>query len=625
MCGICGFIGQQQEKSTVIGRMLNAIRHRGPDGQAQKHFDEGAFGFCRLSIIDLDGGMQPMENETKDMTLVFNGEIYNYRQLRKKLEADGHRFASRSDSETLLHGYETYGTEIFDHLRGMYAFAVWDAQKKRLFAARDFFGIKPFYYAMIGGCFVFASEIKSILEFPGYEREVNLEALEQYLSFQYSVTEETFFKGIYRLPAGCFLTYENGEIHVERYFDPMLTPAKGRGEKSMMEYLERVLVDSVHSHMVSDVEIGAFLSGGVDSSFVAQQFTGKKAFTVGFMDRESKYNECRAASLLAEKLGLEYHEKIIRKEEFWEAVPKVMYYLDEPSGDASAVALYFVSQEAAKYVKVVTSGEGADELFGGYNIYLEPKALRWMNWMPKSVRRRIGREAEKLPEDIRGRNYLIRASRDVEERFIGNANIFSTEERRKILRRTTDAPSTEDFLKKYYDKTADLSEIDRMQYIDLACWLEGDILLNADRMSMAHSLELRVPYLDRRVFQAARILPPNMKTRRKQTKYLFRKVTEKYLPKESARRKKLGFPVPIRVWLKEEPYYCMVKEAFESEAAGIFFKKEELLKLLEEHKEGKRDNSRKIWTVYAFLVWYGVYFKKADFEPSLGICPGVFA
>lgn len=607
MCGICGFIGKKEGQTEITGNMLKAIRHRGPDGQGIRVRGDAALGFCRLSIIDLDGGMQPMENETGDMALVFNGEIYNYMDLRKEQEKAGHTFASHSDSETLIHGYEEYGEKIFDHLRGMFAFAIWDEKKKRLFAARDFFGIKPFYYAMIDGCFVFASEIKSILEFPGCRREVNREALEQYLSFQYSVLDETFFKGIYRLEAGSFLTFENGRIHVEKYFDPLLTPEKKCSEQLLFKRLEKTLKDSVECHMVSDVEIGAFLSGGVDSSFVAEQFTGKKAFTVGFLDRQSKYNEIEAASGLAGKLGLEHHTKTISKEEFWEAVPKVMYYLDEPSGDASAVALYFVSQEAAKYVKVVTSGEGADELFGGYNIYMEPKALKWLKWIPKGLRKKMGKLAERLPENVKGRNYLMRAAKDVEERFIGNANIFSDEERRRLLRGNTGAVSTGEFLKKYYDKVAGLKDVDKMQYIDLTCWLEGDILLNADRMSMAHSLELRVPYLDREVFETAKIMPADTKIRHKQTKYLFRRITEKYLPKESARKKKLGFPVPIRVWLKEEPYYFAVREAFTGKAAREFFHTEELVRLLEEHRKGVKDNSRKIWTVYTFLVWHRVY------------------
>ena len=607
MCGICGFIGKKEGQTEITGNMLKAIRHRGPDGQGIRVRGDAALGFCRLSIIDLDGGMQPMENETGDMALVFNGEIYNYMDLRKELEKAGHTFASHSDSETLIHGYEEYGEKIFDHLRGMFAFAIWDEKKKRLFAARDFFGIKPFYYAMIDGCFVFASEIKSILEFPGCRREVNREALEQYLSFQYSVLDETFFKGIYRLEAGSFLTFENGRIHVEKYFDPLLTPEKKCSEQLLFKRLEKTLKDSVECHMVSDVEIGAFLSGGVDSSFVAEQFTGKKAFTVGFLDRQSKYNEIEAASGLAGKLGLEHHTKTISKEEFWEAVPKVMYYLDEPSGDASAVALYFVSQEAAKYVKVVTSGEGADELFGGYNIYMEPKALKWLKWIPKGMRKKMGKLAERLPENVKGRNYLMRAAKDVEERFIGNANIFSDEERRRLLRGNTGAVSTGEFLRKYFDKVAGLKDVDKMQYIDLTCWLEGDILLNADRMSMAHSLELRVPYLDREVFETAKIMPADTKIRHKQTKYLFRRITEKYLPKESARKKKLGFPVPIRVWLKEEPYYLAVREAFTGKAAREFFHTEELVRLLEEHRKGVKDNSRKIWTVYTFLVWHRVY------------------
>ena len=609
MCGICGFIGKRKDKESILKKMMKAICHRGPDSEGLYIKDEAALGFCRLSIIDLAGGAQPMQNEAQDMTLIFNGEIYNYRELRKNLTEEGHHFLTQSDSEVILHGFESNGKKILDMIQGMFAFTIWDEKKKRLFAARDFFGIKPFYYAMIDGCFVFASEIKSILEFPGCKREVNTEALEQYLSFQYSVLNETFFKGIYKLPAGNCLVYDNNTIKVRKYFDPLLTPKRSAGHRELAISLEETLNKSIDKHMISDVEVGAFLSGGIDSSFIAAQFSGKKAFTVGFMDEKSKYSEISSARELAGKLKLEHYGKTITKQEFLHAVPEVMYHMDEPSGDAAAVALYFVAGEAAKQVKVVTSGEGADELFGGYNIYKEPGALRWMKCIPEKLRQKAGRLALRLPKGMKGRNYLIRAGKSVEERFIGNAHIFTNEERRALLKKPTGALSTEELLGPAYAKAAGLKDAEKMQYIDLLYWLQGDILQKADKMSMAHSLELRVPFLDREVFRAVKHLPEKEKIRCGQTKYLFRKTAEKYLPRSNTKKKKLGFPVPIRLWLREEEWYNEVKTKFLSETAGRYFHREKLLKLLDAHKNMAEDNSRKIWTVYAFLVWHQIFIE----------------
>lgn len=611
MCGICGFIGNKENKEDILKNMMRVMRHRGPDSEGTYCTDEAALGFCRLSIIDLEDGAQPMENENGNMALVFNGEIYNYQGLRKELQKKGHIFANHSDSETLLHGYEEYDKGLLDRIRGMFAFAIWDDTKKKLFAARDFFGIKPFYYAVIDGCFVFASEIKCILEFPGYEKKVNEEALEQYLSFQYSALGETFFEGIYKLPPGSCLTYEDKILKISKYFDPMLIPDPTTGEEEMERKLDEVIEDSVRYHMVSDVEIGAFLSSGVDSSLIAARFSGKKAFTVGFLDENSKYNEIHPASQLAKALKLEHHTKTITRDEYWEAIPKVMYHLDEPSGDAAAVALYFVAQEASKYVKVVTSGEGADELFGGYNIYLEPDDLKMYCRLPEGLRKRLGRWAKKLPKGMKGRNYLIRGGKRVEERFIGNANIFSAQERRELLKHPAGAETPEKLLEGNYRRTSHLADVDKMQYVDLTCWLPGDILQKADKMSMAHSLELRVPFLDREVFEVARRLKKEDKVRRHKTKYLFRQVAGKYLPAVSAEKKKLGFPVPIRVWMREEEGYQRIRERFTSPAAEQYFHVEKLMELLEEHRREKADNSRKIWTVYAFLIWHQVFFESA--------------
>lgn len=609
MCGICGFTGTVEQPEMILEQMLQTIRHRGPDGLDYKIMDGAAVGFVRLSIIDLEGGMQPLTNEDGTKTLVFNGEIYNFPELREDLLAKGHVFRTRTDSETILHGYEEYGASIVKKLRGMFAFSIWDETTETLFSARDCFGIKPYYYMNCGGHLVYASEIKSLLHFPGYKRELNTDALEAYLSFQYSALPETFFKGIFQLPAGSTLTWHAGKTTIRKYFDPRLSPAKSADESAVIKKMEQVIDDSVHAHMISDVEVGTYLSGGVDSSYVAASFTGAKAFTVGFLDKNSAYNEMNAAEGLAAHLRLEHYTRTITPDDFWNAIPSVVYHLDEPISDACSVAQYFVAEEAAKKVKVVVSGEGADELFGGYNIYLEPGDLKWIQKLPRPIRNGFAKLAAKLPDHVKGKNYLIRAGKDVESRFIGNANIFSNEERRALLRIETNAPSTTELLEETYKKAAGLSDVDKMQYVDLVWWLAGDILPIADKMSMAHSLELRVPYLDREVFRLARKLPLQAKINHHQTKYCFRKMTEKRLPQESSRRKKLGFPVPIRVWLREERYYQHVKEQFTGKTASEYFHTDQLVRLLDDHKNGICDNSRKIWTVYIFLVWHALFFE----------------
>ena len=476
MCGICGFFGKKKNKREIVEKMKEKLVHRGPDAQGSFVNDSVALGFRRLSIIDLEGGLQPMKSSSQNLTVVFNGEIYNYQELREQMEREKKiLFVTRSDTETLVNGLEAYGPAFVEQLRGMFAFAVWNEKKEELMLARDFFGIKPLFYTVVDGNFVFASEIKSILQFPGVPKKLNERALEQYLSFQYSVLEETFFEGIYRLPPGCMLFYRQGKYEICRYFQPKLQPEAGCSLADMEKKLESVLKKSVRRHMVSDVEVGTFLSGGVDSGFIAVSSGAKMAFTVGFLDGNSGYNEENRAREVARYAHLSYHMHTIGKKEFWDVLPKVMYALDEPSGDASAVAMYFLAAKASRYVKVVLSGEGADELFGGYNIYREPLALQKVAWIPEKIRRAVSRQAKKLP-DRRGKSFLIRAGQRVEERFIGNAHIFTDEERRELLKNPTDTPSCQEFLRKTYEEAAGLSDPEKMQNIDLKYWLAGDIL-----------------------------------------------------------------------------------------------------------------------------------------------------
>lgn len=607
MCGICGFTGRLATSEEVLENMKNKIVHRGPDSGGSYIDDGVSMGFRRLSIIDLEGGHQPIYNETKDMVITFNGEIYNYQELREDLIAKGHVMGSNADTEVLLHGYEEYGEDLLPKLRGMFTFVIWDAKNETFFGARDFFGIKPFYYALQDGQMIYGSEIKSILEYPSFKREVNTEALENYLTFQYSVLPETFFKGVFRLmPAHCF-TFKNGELNIKRYWEPKFENNENKSLDEFIEEIDAAMQDSVKKHKISDVEVGSFLSSGVDSSYVAASFHGDKTFTVGF-DYE-KYNEIDFAKALSQKIGIENHSKLITTEEYWDTLGKVQYHMDEPLADPSAIALYFVSQTAAKHVKVALSGEGADEFFGGYNIYREPHDLRPITRLPKPVRKGLGAMAKCLPK-MKGKNYLIRGSKDLHERFIGNAFMLSEEERERILKNPTGNYHHTRLTKPFYDKVKDQDDVTKMQYIDIHFWLIGDILLKADKMSMAHSLEVRVPFLDRIVFDVARTVPTKYKVNQENTKYAMRQAAHRYLPDMVAEKKKLGFPVPIRIWLKEDKYYNIVKDAFTSKAAQEFFKTEEIVKYLDDHRAGKADNSRKIWTIFMFLVWHKQYFEE---------------
>ncbi len=614
MCGFSGFAGitegNEESRKAILKKMMDKIAHRGPDQEGMFVNDKVALGFRRLSIIDLNNGSQPMFNETGDVAIIFNGEIYNHLEIRKELVEKGHIFANNADTECLIHGYEEYGVEILYKLRGMFAFVIYDMKKDLIFAARDFFGIKPFYYTVNDNNLVFSSEIKGILEFPGIARELNEEALEQYMSFQYSVLPETFFKGIYKLPAGHYMMYKDGKLEVMRYFNPLMEP-ENADEKSLADTIsdvEEIVHETVQAHMISDVEVGSLLSSGVDSSYVVSEFPGQKTFTVGFLDKNSHYNEIGYAENLTKELGKENYSKNITGDEYFDVIPKVMYYMDEPLADPACIALYFVDELASKHLKVVLSGEGADEFFGGYNIYHEPISLNGYQKIPKFIRKGLAAVAKKLP-NFKGKNFIIRGSKSVEERFIGNANLFSVEERETLLKTKLTHTKPMDLVAPFYKQCKGLNDIAKMQYIDINFWLQGDILLKADKMSMAHSLESRVPFLDIRVFDYAKKMPVEYRCNDKATKYAFRVAAKRHLPEATANKKKLGFPVPIRVWLKEDKYFNKVKETFTSETAKKYFDTEKLISLLNDHRADKADNSRKIWTIYVFLVWHKIYIE----------------
>lgn len=607
MCGIAGFMGQVESRADVIRNMTEVITHRGPDSDGFFTDDNISMGFRRLSIIDLGAGHQPIYNEDKSLVLTFNGEIYNYKDLRKELIAKGHKFYTDTDSEVLVHGFEEWKEDMLPKLRGMFGFAIYNTKDNSLFIARDFFGIKPMHYTQIGNDFVYASEIKSILEYPKFEKKFNRKALDSYLSFQYAVPPETFFEGVYCLMPGHYLWYKDGEIETTRYFEARFNPDEEMTEEEAVDKIEKVFENSVNAHKIADVEVGCFLSSGVDSSYVSTYFADQKTFTVGF-DFGEKYNEISWAKNLSEKIGVEHHTHLISSEEFWDAVPTVQYHMDQPLADPSCIALYFVSRLASHYVKVVLSGEGADELFGGYTCYNDPRVFKiYQTIVPHCIRKAIRAICRKLP-DIKGRDYLIRACDKLEERYIGNAFMYDYKQKQELLKDPSIATRPQDLTRKYYYRCRKYDDVTKMQYLDINMWMVGDILLKADRMSMANSLELRVPFLDKEVFKVASSLPTKLRCNKHNTKYAMRKAAVRHMPEATAEKEKLGFPVPTRVWLRDEKYYNVVKTKFKGKTAEKFFNTDVLVSWLDSHFSGKEDNSRRVWTIYVFLVWYDIYF-----------------
>lgn len=605
MCGFVGFCDDSKNKKKIIRDMADIIKHRGPDSDGYYVDNNIALGFRRLSIIDLDKGSQPIFNEDKDKVIVFNGEIYNYKEIREELKSKGHKFSTNTDTEVILHGYEEYKEDILNKLRGMFAFVIYDIKEKSLFGARDFYGIKPFYYYYDNENFLFGSEIKSFLGNPNFKKELNKDMLSQYLTFQCSIGEDTFFKNTYKLLPGHYFIYKDKELEIKKYYEVKLEPNDDKSLEEWVSGIREVIDNSVLAHKVSDVEVGSFLSSGVDSSLIAKLSSVDKTFTVGYDNK--KYSEIDYAKEFSDKINVSNVSKKISKEEYFKEFSNVQYYMDEPLADASAVMLYFLSKTASKHVKVCLSGEGADEIFGGYNIYHEPYSVSWYNKIPYFIRKCIGILVYPF-KNYTGFNFLYRRSKKIEDRYIGNAFIFEPNDAKKIVNFNYGNKTYKDFTKPYYDKVYDLDVVTKMQYIDFNFWLIYDILLKADKMSMANSLEVRVPYLDRKVIEYASKLPSKYKIVGNETKYAFRKVAKEELADKVADKKKLGFPVPIREWLKEDDVYQEVKNMFlESE---YFFKPKKIIKLLDDHRAGKRDNSRKIWTIYTFLVWYQEYFIK---------------
>ena len=603
MCGIVGLV-TKKEKENTIKLMNDRIKHRGPDGDGYFIDGDVALGHRRLSIIDLSTGDQPMFNEDGSVVTVFNGEIYNYQQLKEELIALGHDFKTKSDTEVLVHGYEEWHTDLPKHLRGMFAFAIYDKNKNEVFLARDNFGIKPLYFAKMNDTFMFASEIKAFLDVPDFEKIFNESILETYLEFSFVPTNETFFKGVHRLDAGCSLLYKDGEIKLNKYFK-LDFKEENMSFEDAVKNISDVMKDSVEKHLIADVEVGSFLSSGIDSSYIVSLAKPDKTYTVGYENK--KYDETMYAKDLAEKLGIKNESKIITKEEYLENISKIMYHLDEPTSDPAAISLYFVAKLASKDLKVVLSGEGADEFFGGYNYYREEVDYKFYNKLPYCVRHVIGKIASIFPEG-RGFNFLVRRGEKLENSYIGVNRNFSSKMAKKVLKNNYELKAI-DVTKDVYNEFKNYSNIDKMQAIDINFWLMKDILLKADRMTMASSIEGRVPFIDKEVFKVASHLPFDYKVTKENTKVALRAAAKEVIPTEAYKKKKLGFPVPVREWIKEGDFKEEVEKTLNSDVANKYFNTKIINKMFEEHINGKKDNYRKIWTIYTFIKWYQVFFE----------------
>ena len=604
MCGIVGFIGKNKESKKIIESMTNKLIHRGPDDFGYYIDEFCALGHRRLSIIDLNTGKQPISDGK--YTIVFNGEIYNFLELKEELKKK-YKFKTKTDTEVILKGYQEWGTDVLKKLRGMFAIAIWDNKKKELFLARDQWGIKPLYYYKNGNTFMFASEIKALLEHPDFVKEFNGDILSAYLCFNSVPTEESFFKGVFKLKPGHYLLYKKGECTIERFFKLEFDETK-QDEEEIVKKIQNAMVDSVEHHKIADVEVGSFLSSGVDSSYVVSLLKPNKTFTASFETKYSKYDEIKYAKDLSDKLGIDNKSYIITKEEYLKEFPKIMYYMDEPLADPSAIALYFVAKEASKHVKVVTSGEGADELFCGYGDYREEVDHAWYNKIPYPIRHIFGVIFSHYKfQEIKGINFLYRRGQKLENYFIGDGKVYTDQEANKIVKLKNQI-KTRDITKPYYDEYKDSSNTVKRQVIDFYFWLINDYLTAVDRNTMIFSLEARTPFLDKEVFKVASTLDLEEKVNKETTKVALRKAAKDVIPNTNYKKPKLGFPVPLREWIREDELYNEIKEKFNSKIAEKFFDQKYIIKLLDKHKSGKVDCFKKVWTIYTFIIWYEQYF-----------------
>lgn len=602
MCGITGIVSKNKNKKKLIHEMNEKIIHRGPDAEGIYVDELVALGQRRLSIIDLsDNGNQPIYNEDKSILVMYNGEVYNYQDIRSELEDNGHKFKTNTDTEVLVHGYEEWGYSILDKLRGMFAFCLYDKNKNKLFIARDHFGIKPLYYYQNDKVFLFGSEIKSFLVHPDFKKELNREMLGAYLTFSFTPGDKTFFKGVYKLEPGHYMIYdlEKNTYEDKRYFKLEFSRTD-KSYENIVDDISRGMKDSVKHHLISDVEVGSFLSSGIDSSYLVSMARPDKTYTVGY--EESKYSEIEYAKDLTERLGITNISSKISKEEYLKAIDDVYYHMDEPTTDACSIAVYFLSKLASQDLKVVLSGEGADEFFGGYNSYDDNPYTKLPLWF----RRMVAGICRVMPKNKYTR-YLIRRGKSLEESYVSINRNFYDDELDDVLK-DKNYLRNKDILKDTYKEYKNESDLNKKLAVDIRYWLSDNVLLIVDKMTMAFSIESRVPFTDIEVFNIAKMMPKEYKIRNNMTKASLREAAKRDIPNESYKKKKLGFPVPIREWIKEDDFYNDIKNTFEMDIASELFNKDYIMKLLEDHKNGVRDNYRRVWAIYSFLKWYKVFF-----------------
>jgi asparagine synthase (glutamine-hydrolysing) len=635
MCGLLAFVsaaaggdasgssGKALDTADAVARASHLMRHRGPDEPGTWADPAGTvvFGFNRLSIIDIEHSHQPLRwgppESPGRYELVFNGEIYNYLELRAELaERHGAVFATDGDGEAIVAAYHYWGAHALTRLRGMFAFALWDNVAGELFCARDPFGIKPLFMATGTGGTAVASEKKCLLDLAdliGFDTAIDVRAVQHYTVLQYVPEPETLHRGVRRLESGCYARIRPGTAAPEttRYFVPRFTatPITRDTEQARYDEITAVLEDSVAKHMRADVTVGAFLSGGIDSTAIAALAIRHNprliTFTTGF-EREG-FSEIDVAVASAEAIGARHIAKVVAPDEFVAALPEIVWYLDEPVADPALVPLFFVAREARKHVKVVLSGEGADELFGGYTIYREPLSLKPFDYLPGPLRRSVGKISKPLPEGMRGKSLLHRGSLTLQQRYYGNARSFSDAQLRDVLPGFRDDWTHTDVTAPLYAESADWDPVARMQHIDLFTWLRGDILVKADKMTMANSLELRVPFLDPEVFAVASRLPVQAKITRTTTKYALRRALEPIVPPHVLNRPKLGFPVPIRHWLRAGPLLEWAHEMLNASTADHLIDVDAVRRMLDEHRCGTADHSRRLWTLLIFMLWHAIF------------------
>jgi asparagine synthase (glutamine-hydrolysing) len=619
MCGILAYFsthGDAGAHRDAVAGALECLHHRGPDETGVEVVDDDAvFAHKRLSIIDVESSHEPLSYANGRYLLTFNGEIYNYLELREELVREcGAIFATQGDAEVVVAGYHHWGEQVLTRLRGMFAFVIWDRLGRRAFGARDYFGIKPMYYMDTPGGVYLASEKKALLELAG-PLPVDAASLSHYLTLQYVPEPRTLHEGIQRIGSGELLRWAPATgVEVERWYRPVFHPAPVDDEQKLYSRIRETLRDSVRVHMRADVPVGAFLSSGIDSTAIvalAREFNPNiLTFTVGF-DVDG-YSEIGVAQDSARHLGVTTIPTVIGPQDMMDALPKIVWHLDDPVADPSLVPLYFVAKKAAEHVTVVLSGEGSDEFFGGYTIYREPLSLNTVQRLPDPMQRGLRAVSRVIPRGVKGKSFLERGTTRIEDRYYGNARMFAEAEKRELMRRNDGSVRYTDVTAPIYAECTGLDDVTKMQYVDLHTWLRGDILVKADRISMAHSLEVRVPFLDKEVFEVASTLPVELKLppRSTATKYALRRALEGVVPPPIVNRRKLGFPTPTRVWLRGEMYEW-ARHLLATSGAGDLLDLGYAQNLLEEHRRGEADHSRKVWTVLVFCVWYGVFVDRS--------------